>query len=392
MQNKKTLAILSVLRKIFEIFSSLFFNIYLFQLVSGDFNFILLYAAFNAIIGCIFSYFLMKYLNSQNATFIFRLSFTCEILCVLLLLILNNQVINIIWLFALVQKFAKVAYYAVYEVTLIQSTRTHSLSSYIAGTSILGSIVSIMAPIAIGYTITNFSWHLVFIFMLIDTIIAAIVTTQVNFQVINASFRLREYWQKAFHNPTIRSAYFVTFLKRLSGNDGILEYLLPILLLLALHTEFNIGSYESLFSVVYIILLEVVRILNRKHIPKRIYIPLALLSFSSAAIMLGNSNSFTTLLFYFTIKTGGALIMTEDTSMIYAVGRQEKLQKYTHEHQFTWNLALNLGSLTGIAIAYVIYNYFYTQSVFAVTILILMFFFVIHAYYLQKIEIKLQNG
>lgn len=392
MQNKKSLAILSLLRKFFEIFTNIFFNIYLFQLVQGDFNFILLYAAFNATIGCILNFFIVKFISSHNANFIFRLSFACEIVCILMLLIMGENVIDAIWLFATVQKFSRMAYYAVYEVTLIRSTKTQSLSSYIAGINILSSLISILAPILIGYTITNFSWHIVFILMLLSALISAFVASKVNFKVIHDSFHPIKYWRKAAKNKTMRSAYMVLFLRRLSSTDGVLEYILPILLFLALGTEFSVGNYDSLFSIVYIVMLESLRIFNKKGLNKKFYVPLALLVLASAINMVANFSIFSILLFYFTMKTGGALIILEGSSMIYAVGNKENLSKYTREHQFTWNVFLALGNLVGIFIAYIIYNNFYGKEAFAVVILALMVFFVVQAHLLQKVEQKLQNG
>lgn len=392
MKNKKTLAALSLLRKIFEIFSSLFLSIYLFQLVQGDFNFLLLYAAFNAVVGCIINFLLMKVMRPDNANFIFRSSIACEIVGILMLLIMRENLLNVIWLFALVQRFAKNAHYVVYEVTLIRSTKTQSLSSYVAGINILGGMITLIAPLVMGYTITNFSWHVVFILMLIDAIASAVIATRVDFSVIDNVFRSVKFWKKAFKNKTMRSAYFIFYLKRLSGSDGVLEYLLPVVLFLALGTEFSIGNYDSLFSVVYIIMLEIVRVLNKKGMAKKFYVPLALLMLISAANMVADFSTFSILLFYFTMKTGGALIALEGSSMIYTVINKEKLSNYTREHHFTWNLFLSLGNLTGIAIAYIIYNNFYSQEVFASVILVLMIFFVIQAYALQKIEQKLQNA
>lgn len=392
MKNKKTLAALSLLRKIFEIFSSLFLSIYLFQLVQGDFNFLLLYAAFNAIVGCIINFLLMKVMRPDNANFIFRSSIACEIVGILMLLIMRENLLSVIWLFALVQRFAKNAHYVVYEVTLIRSTKTQSLSSYVAGINILGGMITLIAPLVMGYTITNFSWHVVFILMLIDAIASAVIATKVDFSVIDNDFHPVKFWKKAFKNKTMRNAYFIFYLKRLSGSDGVLEYLLPVVLFLALGTEFSIGNYDSLFSVVYIIMLEIVRVLNKKGMAKKFYVPLALLMLISAANMVADFSTFSILLFYFTMKTGGALIALEGSSMIYTVINKEKLSNYTREHHFTWNLFLSLGNLTGIAIAYIIYNNFYSQEVFASVILVLMIFFVIQAYALQKIEQKLQNA
>ena len=138
MQNKKTLAALYLLRKIIEIFFNLFLGIYLYKLVQGDLNFLLLYAAFNAVVGCIQSFFVVKYINSSNANFIFRLSFACNIVSMLILLIAKENLLNVIWIFAFMQRFATMSYYAVYEITLIHSTKNHSLSSYVAGVNIIG--------------------------------------------------------------------------------------------------------------------------------------------------------------------------------------------------------------------------------------------------------------
>lgn len=392
MDNKKTLAALSLLRKIIETFSGFFLSIYLFKLVNGDFNFLLLYSAFNAIVVCIFNYFLLKYISSKNANLIFRLSFACEIVSILMLLIMEGQILNIIWIFAALQRFAKNAYYVVYEITLIHSAKKHSLSSYVAGVQILSSIVTLLAPVAIGYLITSFSWHLVFVFLLVDAIVAAFIATKINFKVVHGKFHPIKYWKKISKNTTMHRAYWAFFLRRLSGTDGVLDYIMPVLLFLSLGTEFSVGSYDSLFSIVYIIMLEAVRILNKKGATKRFYIPLALLILASAIVMLANFNTFNVLLFYFALKTGGTLIMTESSSMIYAIGKQQKFAQYTKEHHFTWNIFLSLGNIAGVIITYIIYNYFYSKEAFAMVIVVLMIFFVIQAYILQKIEGQLQNS
>ena len=161
----------------------------------------------------------------------------------------------------------------------------------------------------------------------------------------------------------MHKAYLTLFFRRLGGTDGILEYLVPILLFLSLGTEFSVGNYDSLFSVVYIIMLEAVRTLNKKGKIKRFYVPLAMLSLISAVMMVSDQSITNILIFYFTIKTGGALIQLEGSSMIYAVGNKENLSKYTREHQLTWNIALTLGNLVGIAIAGIVYNVFYGKEV-----------------------------
>ena len=391
MKNKKQLATISLLRRIIEVFANFFLNIYLFKIVGGDFNFILLYAAAGAIVGCILDYFLMRNISPKNANLVFKTSYICEIISVSILLIFKENLPSVIWLFLIMSRYAKMSYSAVYETTLIGSTRKDSISSYVAGVNILGNIISLIAPALMGFLITDCSYYMAMSFVIIDAFISILIASKTNFTVINKEFHLVQYWKKVKRNKSMKKAYVALFLRRLSGPDGILEYLMPILLFLVLQTEFSVGSYDSFFSVGYIILLEIVRIANKKNIKKRFYVPLALFCLTSAIVMVSDFSISTVLLFYFSIKTGGKLVQTESTSMIYSMGRKEKLASHIREHHFTWNIFLALGNLAGIVIAYIVYNNIYSKEAFAVVIVVLMGIFVLHSYLLQKLERGLKN-
>lgn len=391
MRNKKQLALLSLLHKIVDVFSGFFLNIYLFKITDGNFNFILFYAITGSVVSIFLYYFILPNLSSKNAKFIFRSGYICEVLSILLLLIARENIINFIWLFILLSRYSASAYYSVHEITLIGSIGKHSVSSYQAGVSILSSIIGLIAPVFLGFLITDFSYSVAMVVILIVALVSSFIASKMNFTVIDRDFHLFKYWRKVAKNKTMKKAYLAFYLRRLSGPDGMLQYLIPILLFLSLGTEFSAGSYDSLFSVVYIILLEIVRIFNKKGLAKRFYVPLALLCLCSALVMVANFNTITILLFYFTINTGAHLIQTESASMMYAIGKKEGMSRHTKEHKYTWDLCLSLGNITGVLIAYIIYNHFYTQNAFAVIITIFMAIQVVYAYFLQKIEIKLKN-
>ena len=389
MKNKKQLVAIELIHKFINIFSNFFLNIYLFKISGDDFNFILAYSAASAIIGLVFCFFLMKILSPKTTNIIFRSSYICEIISLLMLLVFKEQILSIVWLFVIIKRYAKSSYYLVYEQVLLGSSGKRNLSSYVAGVNILGSIISLAAPILLGFMITDYSYYVAMGFILIGAVVSMVIAAKSDFSVVNKGFHPLTYWKKAFKNRTMRVAYLDTFLNRLSGTSGILQELLPILLFLALGTEFSVGSYDSLFSVVYIILLEIIRILNRRGVKKRLYVPLALLCLASAVVMVANFSVFSILLFYFAIKTGGNLIQSEYDGMIYSIGKKEKLARYNNEHHFTWSVFLTLGNLVCIVIAYFIYNYFYSKEAFAAIIVVLMIFFVLHAFLLQKIVAKM---
>ena len=391
MRNKKLLVILPIFRKVIGVFSEFFLNIYLYKVVDGDLNFILSYIAYTMVLAFIFNYLNLSRMNSRNAVKIFHMSFVCEVVAMLILIIAKENIISLIWLFGAVHKYAMAAYYNVYETVLIKSAKNTSLSSYVAGVSILESIVGLLAPAMIGFVISDYSYEIAFVLILINALVAMYLGSKVDFMGVDHKFSLMEYWGKARRSRNMRMAYLICFLKRLGGRDGVIGNLLPILLFLSLGTEFSAGSYDSLFSVVYMILLEVVRVLNRRGARKRFYVPFAMLAFISAIVMVANFNVTTVLIFYLTVKTGMAMVQTESASMVYAIGIKERLAKYTREHVFTWNIFLQFGHLLGVLVAYIVYNYFYSKEVLATIIVILTGFTVLQAYFLQKIEAKLGN-
>lgn len=391
MDNRKKLAILYALRSVINVFKDAFLSIYLFKIVNGDFNFLLIYAAFISVSGIIFAYFIMRYINTKNASRIFQLSFVLEVICAALLLFTKENLVHVFWIFAFCSRLAKSCYSGVYETTLIKSNKHHSISSYIAGSFILSSLVTLLAPAIFGFIITDYSYIAAFAVLLVDAILAFILSTSVDFTVLDKSFRLKEFWKKAFKNKSIRQSYLVIFLKRLSGPDGIMNNIIPILLFNALGTEAGMGSYNTIFTVVFLVLLQILRIMNKKKIRKRFYIPFTLLGLISTIFMVISYSPLSILCFYFTIKTTTYIVMTEAASALYAIGIKEKLGSYTREHRFTWNIFLGLGNLVGVVIAYIIYNYFYSQTAFAIMAVALTFFSVVMAFFLQKLEDKLDN-
>ena len=232
MRNKKQLATLSLLRKTIGIFTNFFLSIYLFKLSDDNFNFILLYAAVQAIAGCAISYFLMRGVSRKNVKLIFCSGYISEILSLLMLIVLKENILSVIWVFLLLSRYAKCSFYAVYEITLIGSSGKSSLSSYVAGVDILGTIIALITPAFLGFLITDFSYYIAMIFVLISALISIFIASRIDFDVLNDDFHLFRYWRKSFKNKTMRLGYYSQFLKRLSGPDGILEYLIPILLFL----------------------------------------------------------------------------------------------------------------------------------------------------------------
>lgn len=384
-RNAAILSFLVISKKILGVFFDFFLNIYLFEIVNGDFGFLMGYSAYGAIVGIIAMYFVLRILNSSNAKFIFGLSLILKVVCIVMLLVLQRDILNVIWIFKALDRISETWYSCVYETSLIQNTKRGRVGSFVAGMSILESIIAMLTPVAYGYIIDVFSYEMLFAIMAIDAVATAIIGMKLKIGFKNERFRLVEFWRRADKKPRIKESYKIMFYQRITLT-GALKYLIPVLLFLTLGTEFSVGSYRSLFSVVFIIMMELIRIFNKKRIKKNFYVLGAALVFMSAVVMVANLNESTVLLYCFMSQTIGDMIMIESRGTVYAVGKEEGLVRYTRENIFTWNIFLVCGQLIGNLIAYIVYSKFYGVEGLAVAIVILMAFLIVQAYHIQNVQ------
>ena len=384
-RNAAILSFLVISKKILGVFFDFFLNIYLFEIVNGDFGFLMGYSAYGAIVGIIAMYFVLRILNSSNAKFIFGLSLILKVVCIVMLLVLQKDILNVIWIFKALDRISETWYSCVYETSLIQNTKRGRVGSFVAGMSILESIIAMLTPVVYGYIIDVFSYEMLFAIMAIDAVATAIIGMKLKIGFKNEKFRLMEFWRRADKKPRIKESYKIMFYQRITLT-GALKYLIPVLLFLTLGTEFSVGSYKSLFSVVFIIMMELIRIFNKKRIKKNFYVLGAALVFMSAVVMVANLNESTVLLYCFMSQTIGDMIMIESRGTVYAVGKEEGLVRYTRENIFTWNIFLVCGQLIGNLTAYIVYSKFYGVEGLAVAIVILMAFLIVQAYHIQNVQ------
>lgn len=384
-RNAIVLSSVVILKKILGVFFEFFLNIYLFEIMNGDFGFLMGYSAYGAVVGLIAMYFAMRVLNSGNVKMIFGASLILKIVCIVMLLVLQKDIIGVIWIFKALDRISDTWYSCVYETSLIKNAKKGGVGSFVAGVSILESITAVLTPVVYGYVIDAFSYEVLFAIMVIDAIAMAIIGMKLKIGFKDEKFKLRELWKKVLKKPHMREAYKVMFYQRIALT-GALKYLVPVLLFLTLGTEFSVGSYKSLFAVVFIIMMELIRIFNKKKIKKKFYVWGALLVLMSAVVMVANLNESTVLLYYFMTETIGSMIMIEARSTVYATGKEEGLVRYTRENIFTWNIFLVCGQLVGNLIAYIAYSRFFGAEGLAVAIVILMAFLIVQAYHIQNAQ------
>lgn len=384
--NRKYIAIISFLRKFVSAFFSLFFNIYILKIVNNDLNFIIKYTVFGVIIGLLLNYIILKIINSKNAKIIYIASFPLLVICIILLIVFKEKIINYIFLFILLYRLAIICYSAPNELIIIGSNDDKTMSNFLANIIMLESISTILAPIFSGFIIDKFSYNTFFIILALEAIIIILVSTQIkDFTISDKKLEIKKYWNLSKNKKYIQDTYKCMFYRRISAQGAIVE-LLPIILFLRLGKELDFGTYNSIFAILSILSLQILKIINSKNIEKKFYPYLSTIIFISSIFVVYNSSFITLLIYYILMNTFGMIIESEACSIVYTVINTEDLMKYRKEHIFIFNIYMTIGQLISYGLVYILYNYFYNINILSIAVSILMFFLIIATIYLRKTE------
>ena len=116
-------------------------------------NFIIKYTLYGVVLGFILEYILLKIINSKNASIIYRLSFVLSVSSIFLLIIFKENIVKYIYLFKALDVMKTLFYAVPYELIVIGSNTSKSMSSYIAYLNILECITAILITIFSGFVI-----------------------------------------------------------------------------------------------------------------------------------------------------------------------------------------------------------------------------------------------
>lgn len=385
-ENRKYIAIISFLRKFIRVFFNLFFNIYILKIVNNDLSFIIKYNLFGVFAEFIICFTILKFINSRNAKFIYKASFPLLILNILALLVFKENIVKYIFLFKILERLAEVTYSMPYELIIIGSNNNKTMSSFIANINILSGIATILTPIFSGFIIQKFSYYALFIILIIEALIIIAISFKIkDFTVNDKKLELKEFLKKVKNKKHIQDIYKCMFYRRISSQGAITE-LLPIILFLRLGTEMNLGTYNSLFAIISIISLQILKIVNNKKTKKNIYPYLAITIFISSILVVYNASFTTLLIYYILMNSFGTIIESESCSKVYAAIKTDNLSEYKKEHILAYNIYMTIGQIISYSLVYILYNYFYDVNILSISVSILMFFLIISTIYLRKTE------
>ncbi len=353
------LVVLNNLKDVVRIFGNLFLTIYFFNITDRDFIEVLKYWLLYSSSNLIYRFVICKFINTKNVIKLYRLSLFANFITVSILLVLRENIINYIYIFALLQSFAISLYYATYENITCNINKNNNYKKYFSVDSLLSNLMSILAPLCLGTLIETFSYIVAFGVLLIITIACFIFSLFLNNENIECQkLEISKYFKsiknKKIYQKTILQNFFDGF-----NTGGPVMVLTTILIYSHISNETIVGGINSMSNIMGVLVsLLCIKVINKRNFGKLI-VPSTIIIFLLTIPISINFNII--LICIFIILNQISIVITDINGNSLTYELLKEITELKYQNDYLWNIQFiyDIGRIVGYSIVLLVSFYWY---------------------------------
>lgn len=367
-KEKKSLLAISVLMQIIYIFFDVFFSIFVYD-ISKNLNIIILYSIINVPVLWLTIICLYKFLNKKLLSILYKLSFIMSVIATALTFTISKSTIYMVFITQIFLVFTLAFYYLPHEVATMNSNKKNQMKKFVGLSFTLSLIAGALSPFLSGLIIDYSSYYIIFAVLIVLSIICFILSFNVdNIENTNQRYGLGKFIKESHKNKGIKYGYIAHLFYNLC-NDGVIALFLPLLIFLRTGTNFSVGIYASLASLVSGIILIIYCYFSKN---KKVAMWLCTLFQISASICIIIWNSIVIFFIYYFVKKITTEILKNGLhECVLTIVHNTPLEPYTIENFYTYTFYKHSGVLIACIISIIVYNI--SNNVITITILLALF-------------------
>lgn len=248
MKEAKSFTLINILKCIIYIYFNTFFAIYYFSISNGN---ILLFAKYYLIVSLVkfLCYWLLSHLGKfDNKLYYLRIGISLMALCLSMIIVLRENLINYYYLIAIVYGLSYGFYH--YPQSILNKTKIKENKQYNIIMQYCYYITGIIAPILLGLFISLYDYIQVsgVVFLLI------FATFLLSYYIKDEDCKVKKenmahFYKKIKNDEVIQRAMILQFLRGTTFSGGMLSIVMLLYQIIYLKTPFNIGALESVLGV-----------------------------------------------------------------------------------------------------------------------------------------------
>lgn len=369
------------LKKIINIFLTTFLTAYFVKESATYLTDISIYYIFCFLFLGLFTFLLGYIIKSKIPSYVMRIGIILFFVLISTIVLLKQNMVHYLPLLGFLYGLASSTYHYPYNLYLSEKIENHDRADYEFKKKTLGSVISIVVPVALGSLITTTSFIytalIILLVCVMEIILSMYITPMKNrdkyFTPLNS---LKRMWK----DKEVKAMLLTDFFRGINIGDGALNILSTILIFNAFKTDLNLGIITSISWVLIIL----TQLIYTKYLKNKDDRPLILISVLIPCItiilLLFIRTNVTYILYYLGYNVFTNLVLLLIDVRLYNVSNSSLIRK-TDRMEF-WSIRevfLNLGRILSyvllLVVAIINPNFlYYLLIILSLSILIMGYF------------------
>jgi len=299
----------------------------------------------------------------------YKLSFILSIIAIALTFTISTNTIYMVFITQIFLRFTHICYYMPHEVATMNSNKRNQMKKFVGLSFTISLIAGALSPFISGLIIDHSSYYIIFIVLIILSIICFILSFNVdNIKNTNTHYGLIKFIKESHHNKGIRYGYIAHLFFNLC-NDGVVALFLPLLIFLKTGTNFSVGLYASLASLISGVALIIYCYYAKNKAIAMWFCTIFQLLTSAGVIIFNSIVIFFT--YYFVKKITTEILKNGLHECVLTIIQDTHLEPYSLENFYTYNFYRHGGVLIACIISIIVYNI--SNNIITITILLALF-------------------
>ncbi len=363
---KLQLQMINMLMQIVFVFFSIFFSIYVYS-ISNDLNLILSYNLFSSLVTILMGFIIVKFVKTRHYNILYRSSFLLSIISIALIFTINKTTIYMVFIVEFFYTLTSLCFYLPHEVAVMNKNNRTNLVSFVGISNILSLVASVLSPFISGVIIDYISYFTLFGIIILLTTICFVLS----FWVRNAfwetpKIKMSNMFKGVFKIKRVKATLIAHGLNKFASGS-VIEFLLPILLFLKVGTNFSVGFYAAIATLVGGIMLIIYLALFKYK--NSWLITAVVLQIVCATILITWTSPIAFFIYYFINSAFKKIIAHRASWSVYSAIENTQYEIYKKEYWYVFNVCVESFKIIAFLLTFLIYNLWQNEIILSIIIL-----------------------
>lgn len=342
--------IMDAIKKIMTIFLGPFLTAYFISPSTNSILNIAIYYIFTYATVALSTLVVAVLAEKRNRIKIFRIGIILNFICILIIILLKEKIINYLPIISILYGISASCYYFPYNLFIINKVKNTERTNYMVKLFITISVVGILFPIIFGsiITITNYILTAVIVLFisLIQIILSFFITDNHNGDL--EEYNLKKAWLELKKNKQVINCLAGEFFIGMNICNGALETVMVILILNSFKTNINLGIITSIATLLSILVVKIYGLIYNKRDDKKIIIISSIIPVISLIIFLILKTNTTVIIYKFSYVIFAEILSLVRKIKIFNLSNSKIVNKSNQcEFNAIREVTLNVGRVTG---------------------------------------------